>query len=361
MTTSPVIQGKVAPGFERVGRVFEHNLVERGERRAAVAAYVEGRPVVELTGTAAGLPGSVPWPEDEERPFPLWRWRISSAAAVALSRGLLGLDRTVAEYWPHFARHGKHRITVRQVLAHRTGILPSIRVKLEARTRGGSVAGALEEARPAWEPGTRQAHDDLTMLGITTELLGRTDPYRRKLQRFVTEEVARPLGLSLSAADDSDAVGGAAAQQMSAGGGGAEVNGVAKAFGDLATGGDRLGISRDVFAEIVAPPPPPSKGWGDAVLGVDLRCSLGFLKASPSFPFGSSDRAFGIAGAGGAFAFADPDLGLGFCYAGDREGPALPGDARERSLRNAVLRCLGGQPRHPIEPGTEGGTDADGR
>jgi len=97
------------------------------------------------------------------------------------------------------------------------------------------------------------------------------------------------------------------------------------------------------------------------VLGVDLRCSLGFLKASPSFPFGSSDRAFGIAGAGGAFAFADPDLGLGFCYAGDREGPALPGDARERSLRDAVLRCLGGQPRHPIEPGAEGGAAADGR
>jgi hypothetical protein len=127
----------------------------------------------------------------------------------------------------------------------------------------------------------------------------------------------------------------------------AEVSGVGKAMGLMATGGARLGVSRDVFAEIIARPSPPSKGWGDVVLGGDLRCSVGFLKPSPSFPFGSSDRAFGITDTEGMFAFADPDLGLGFCYAGDPARLALPGGARERSLHDAVLRCLGGQLPNP--------------
>lgn len=347
-TASPVIQGSVALGFERVGRAFERSFAERGKHWAAVAAYVEGRAVVELTGTAAGLAGSAPWPQDARPPRSLQPWRTALAAAVALSQGLLSLDRTVAEHWPRFARHGKGGITIRQVLAHRSGIL--LRTRLEARTPGGSVAGALEEARPLWEPGSRQAYDDLMASGIISALLARTDPHRRSLEEFSAQEVAGPLGLHLPLANDAGVIDR-----------GAEVSGVAKALGEMATEGDRLGISRDVFAEVVARPAPPSMGWGDVVLGADLRCSMGFVKPSPAFPFGSGDRAFGLGGAGGVFAFADPDLGLGFCYAADRAGLALPGDARERSLRDAVLRCLGAQQLHNhVKAATEGGTGAGG-
>jgi hypothetical protein len=48
--------------------------------------------------------------------------------------------------------------------------------------------------------------------------------------------------------------------------------------------------------------------------------------------------------AGGAFGFADPDVGLGYAYALNRMSFHLFDDPREQTLRTAVYRCLGTQP-----------------
>ena len=37
-------------------------------------------------------------------------------------RGLLALDKPVADYWPEFAQENKGGITIRQVMCHRTGL-----------------------------------------------------------------------------------------------------------------------------------------------------------------------------------------------------------------------------------------------
>ena len=121
---------------------------------------------------------------------------------------------------------------------------------------------------------------------------------------------------------------------------------VARCFGELATGARTLGLTDRTLNELTTPGVPPPTA-GAPRLHTDIRYSAGFLKPCPACPFGSSDRAFGADGAGGAFGFADPDLGLGYAYAPNRMGFHLFDDPREQSLRTAVYRCLGVQPRTP--------------
>ena len=125
------------------------------------------------------------------------------------------------------------------------------------------------------------------------------------------------------------------------------VRAVARCFGELATGARTLGLTDPALNELTTPGVPPADGWGDLVWHTDIRYSAGFLKPCPACPFGSSDRAFGADGAGGAFGFADPDLGLGYAYAPNRMGFHLFDDPREHALRTAVYRCLGIQPHTP--------------
>jgi CubicO group peptidase (beta-lactamase class C family) len=125
------------------------------------------------------------------------------------------------------------------------------------------------------------------------------------------------------------------------------VRAVARCFGELATGARTLGLTDRTLNELTAAGVPPADGWGDLVWHTDIRYSAGFLKPCPACPFGSSDRAFGAEGAGGAFGFADPDLGLGYAYAPNRMGFHMVDDPREQTLRTAVYRCLGIQPRTP--------------
>lgn len=63
------------------------------------------------------------------------------------------------------------------------------------------------------------------------------------------------------------------------------------------------------------------------------------MKPFPLLPFGVSARAYGHTGSGGSFGYADPDRGLGYCYAMNRAGYALPTDPREHALRTAVDAC----------------------
>jgi CubicO group peptidase (beta-lactamase class C family) len=84
------------------------------------------------------------------------------------------------------------------------------------------------------------------------------------------------------------------------------------------------------------------------VLRVDLSYSLGYLRPTDDFPFGSSaNAAFGMPGNGGSFGFADPELRIGYCYAPNRLGFGLV-DPREIAIRHVLFHdVLHERPQHP--------------
>ncbi|HJL17935.1 MAG TPA: hypothetical protein RMH99_19880 [Sandaracinaceae bacterium LLY-WYZ-13_1] len=92
-----------------------------------------------------------------------------------------------------------------------------------------------------------------------------------------------------------------------------------------------------MMAQLTAP--PRSEGV-DAVMGVEMQLSLGFLRPGEEDVFGTSPRAFGTPGAGGSFAFADPDAHLGYAYVMNRMDFHMFDDPREKPLRDAIHRAI---------------------
>lgn len=121
---------------------------------------------------------------------------------------------------------------------------------------------------------------------------------------------------------------------------------MAKLYGSAATGGSQLGMTAATLDALTTPATSPTDGVRDKVIHVDTSYSLGFVKPYPTWVFGSSGTAFGTAGAGGSFGFADPDTGIGFAYVMNRMGYHPWNDPRELALRHTLFHdILGARPQ----------------
>jgi CubicO group peptidase (beta-lactamase class C family) len=390
MTATTHVAGLVAPGFEEVRSEFERNFTERGEIGAAVAAYWRGEKVVDLWGGRLTPDGEEPWNEDTMVVvFSTTKGLASMTVAVANARGWLDYDAPVARYWPEFAQNGKAAVTVRQLLGHEAGLVV-LDEKLSIADLGDldTLARLLARQKPAWPPGTRHGYHAMTLGLYMQELIRHVDPAHRTLGRFFHEEIAVPLNLefyiglprnipnerlarvkplsrwrallalrntppvlikkvlqpgsllrrSLELQDQDWNDRRSLEVEIPAGNGVGTARALARAYSAFAEGGAELGITPETFARITAAPVVANPR--DEVLGIPAYFSLGFLRPGPDPWFGSSPRAFGAPGAGGSFAFADPDARLGFAYIMNKLDFYLSDDPREKALRDAVYRAM---------------------
>ena len=384
------VNGFVAVGFENVMAEFQRNFVERGEIGAAVAAYRRGAKVVDLWGGSRTPNGSAQWNSDTMVVvMSTTKGLAAMTLAVANSRGWLDYDAPIARYWPEFAQNGKEAITVRQLLAHEAGlVLLDERLDVDKMHDLDYVARVLARQTPAWPPGTRHGYHTITLGLYMQELIRRVDPAHRTLGQFFQEEIAAPLGIDFFirlprgispdrlavvkplspwrgllalrytpfavtmkmirpgsllrrsfaglVADPNDR--GFLDIEVPAGNGVGTARAIARAYSAFAEGGAELGITPQTFAQVTAPPDVANPI--DDVLGLPSYFSLGFLRPGPDAWFGSSPRAFGAPGAGGSFAFADPDMQLGYAYVMNKLDFYLTNDPREKALRDAIYRAI---------------------
>jgi CubicO group peptidase (beta-lactamase class C family) len=391
VAASPIVEGHVSRGFEAVRDAFADNFTQRGEAGGACAAYHHGEKVVDLWGGIRNTRTDEPWEKNTMViVYSATKGLAAMTLAVAHSRGWLDYEERVCTYWPEFAQQGKERITVRQLLAHQAGLFAFD----EPVDRGivadlDRLAVVLARQKPAWEPGTRQAYHAITLGFYEGELLRRIDPQHRSLGQFFHHEIARPLGLDLyirlpESIPDSqlatiarptmrevlrgfgprfmleamnrrsnislalrgsdfphdDAHVYARNFEVPSGGAIGTARAIAHAYSVFATGGHELGLRQETLDLLAAPAIPPTRGFYDECMKVDgVQFSLGFMKSSAVWPFGSA-RSFGSPGAGGSLGFADPTAGVGYAYLTSRMGTCLTGDPREVALREALYGVL---------------------
>src|SRR6185503_1127100 len=131
--------------------------------------------------------------------------------------------------------------------------------------------------------------------------------------------------------------------EVPAGGGVGTARAIAHAYSVFATGGLELKLGQETLDLLAAPAIPPTRGFYDECLKGEVQFSLGFMKPSDNWRFGSA-HSFGSPGTGGALGFADPDAGIGYGYVTSRMGTVFTGDPRDVALREALYTALESRP-----------------
>lgn len=387
------IEGFVSSGFEGVRDVFADNFERRHELGGACCAYYRGEKIVDLWGGIRNKQTGDPWEQDTMvLVYSATKGLAAMTLALAHSRGWLDYDERVSRYWPEFAQRGKADITVRQLLGHQAGLFgfdePVDRSVVADLDR---LANVMARQKPEWEPGTRQAYHAISLGFYEGELMRRVDPRHRTLGQFFQDEIATPLGLDVyirlpesipncqlaTLAPPSrlemlvgfplrltlDSMNphsniyralianpGAALPhdeqriyarnlEVPSGGGVGTARAIARAYSEFATAGQALGLRPETLAALAAPAIPPTRGFYDECLKGDVQFSLGFMKPSAQWPFGSAES-FGAPGAGGSLGFADPATGVGYGYVTSQMGAYLTGDPRDIALRDAIYAAI---------------------
>ncbi|MPZ97901.1 MAG: serine hydrolase [Dehalococcoidia bacterium] len=383
-STALEIYGHCDGRFEAVRDVFASHFEQGLEVGASVAVMLEGRLVVDLWAGHADTAGERPWARDTiVRVFSTTKGVVALCMHMLADRGLVDLDAPVARYWPEFAQAGKERITVAQLLDHSAG-LPAVSTRLpdDALNDWARMVATLEAQAPWWEPGADHGYHAVTWGWLNGEVLRRVTG--RTPGAFIREQICAPLGIDFylgfgpeldervadmvpAPGDPGAAVGAASAgtdrtsmswnvwnnpprvfaeantrasraAEIPAGNGHGNARGLARLYGALALGGELDGV-RLISEAALERAIRPAREGRDAVLGVPMRRSLGFMLHNPErAPDPRSPRAFGHPGAGGSSAFADPEHRLGFAYTMNRVG--TPPDTRSASLVGALYGAL---------------------
>ena len=397
MASTPMIQGFCHPQFSAVRQAFQENFIRNGEVGASVSLCLHGEPVVNLWAGHTHWTKLKRWQEDTlVNIFSGTKGITAICALMLVDRGLLDLDAPVAQYWPEFGVKGKENIPVKWVLNHKAAVT-GVRKRLLGRSLYDwrTMSNALASQEPWWEPGVKHGYHALSYGWILGEVIKRVSG--KTVGQFVADEISGPLGLDLhiglhksehrriapmilpvgipEAADTwnllktcvTDPFGPTMSAMTNPTTIATGVNSVswrsgelpaanahctalslAKLYGVLACGGTSNGNSTsDSPVTLVSPETlkyayEESSYGHDYILKMDTRFSMGFMLNQKALAgrFGPGLKSFGHNGAGGSFAFADPDMGLSYGYVMNKMGSYLLMDPRSQALIDASYECL---------------------
>lgn len=114
------------------------------------------------------------------------------AAMLLVDRGLLDLDEPVASYLPEFIGEGKDQISVRDLLAHTSGLRAFLPLNTLTETAAEAKTRVLQEEL-RFQPGSRVVYSDLNaiLLGWVIEAVS-----GMPLDEFSSTELFEPLGMA---------------------------------------------------------------------------------------------------------------------------------------------------------------------
>jgi CubicO group peptidase (beta-lactamase class C family) len=356
MTEHNAIKGTVADGFEAVREEFAAVAAEEGggDLAAQLVAYRHGERVVDLW-VGPGISG-----DSLLGAYSASKGAAHLIVALLVQDGVLDLDQKVSHYWPEFAVEGKGEVTLRELLAHRAGLVGAdTGFTVEELADDRIVAERLGAQRPYWRPGSAFGYHALVIAALGGEVVRRATG--RTVQEIFAERVrdahavdfhlglpgdqesrflsAQPMlatperlaGLAARATGPNSLFGIAFDRNHPQGPEVWELPNVpaVRALGPASFGGvaSARGLAR-MYAVAISPvdgaepllKPDTAAAFGqiqsvghDLVLREQKAFAVGFHATSEYYP-ALGQGAFGHSGAGGQQAFADPRHGVAYGY-----------------------------------------------
>lgn len=268
------------------------------------------------------------------------------AVLQLVEQGRLQLDAPVNRYWPAFKGHGKDRITVRQLLAHYSGLRPGLLPKPAWSGYGGALKQIAADT-PPHPPDARFIYSDLNFI-ILGELIRRAAG--QPLEDYTAKRIFEPLGmkdtgfrpqrelyprLALTMEGSQGVVHDPGTRRM---------GGISGAAGLFATADDLARFAQFILSEgrhsgreILRPDTVKAMAQAGSPAGKFPARGLGWAISSPSgnwsemLPAGS----FGHKGFTGTMLWIDPETQTYLIVLSNRVYP--DGEARHETLRDKVF------------------------
>jgi CubicO group peptidase (beta-lactamase class C family) len=377
------VEGWADPAFAAVRDVFEASFADGSNAGAAVAAYVDGRAVVDLWGGLADARAGRAWARDTRCVTFSCTKAVTATAALRVAQDAgIGWDQPVSAWWPEYAVAGKEATTLADLLTHRAGV-PAFDRPVTAAEAADPVATAalLAPQQPIWEPGTAHGYHALTFGWLVGEFVRRQtgstvggyaratlgedlwigappEPAARlafpPAEQAAWSAEAGPIDagtvarLARAFRDPGSLLVRATANPLGAYNNPEVLAGGWPAAGLVTTARALAGFYRDLAGgallapELLAGAVRERVRGADAVLLLESAFGLGYMLPSENFmlPEPARRTAFGHPGAGGAIGLGDVENQVAIAFIPNLRRDWLAGDRRAHDLVAAVYDAL---------------------
>ena len=400
-----MVNGFCEENFLDAKNIFEESINCGFELGGAICIEVEGKKVLDLWGGHLDHERTEPWQENTiVNVFSTTKGIAAICLLQLIEKGLLDLDKPVADYWPEFAQNGKENIPVRYLFCHKSGLC-GVREPLQpgAFSNWDLICDELAKQEPLWEPGSAHGYHAITYGHLVGELLRRIDG--RTIGTYFREEIAEPLDLDfwiglpdsefhrvsdiypskpsplqfllpliaklprfllpgptkflVDFGDTSKPVGAAFNNppissnegmeantkkwrnaEIPAANGHATARSIAKLYGVLANGGS-LDDFHLLSPDTIERGRETQSDGKDLVLGgMHTRFGLGFMLGTENVSMGPNPNAFGHGGAGGSLGFSDPDNHISLGFVMNQMHPGITAWKTATDVAESVYKSL---------------------
>lgn len=367
---------------QQIAQAFIDELTGSGaELGLQVAAYFDGRQVLDVwSGRTDPTSDTAVDGDTLFTVFSSTKGVTATVIHLLAERGQLHYDDPIASCWPEFGAAGKEEISIRQALAHTSGIpqMPD-GIGLAELGNWDQICQGIAALSPLWKPGTETGYHALTYGWILGEVARRVDG--RPIAAIVQAEICRPLGIEDSLffglpdeveprvatllngppppePSPTDALMSRAipptvanfarvfnrpeVRRASIPGAGGITSARALARHYAALIGDGVGGVRLLSPETIRQATELQTEQVDVVLGEAQPRGLGWVLGNPASAMGRRRTAFGHRGAGGSIGFADPEYRFAFALTKNRlVWTDEPGQSTAEKVAREVRGALG--------------------